>query len=580
MALGRISGPLLKSNLLRNGVDLAFENDLLYLDVTNRRIGINTSTPSHELQVNGTIRSTTLTVTGSSTLGLINFTSNAITSTNDQITLIAGGSNPVVYQGKLQVGDLQLTSNVISTLQPNENIVLTTTGTGAVIVNSNLTVNGNIYTQGNLTVDGTVTIKGNITIGDQTTDTIAINAGIDSDLIPDTQTFLLTSATISNTTPGVLSLVTRTLASVTITGTAGQFSWITVPGRPALYVGQPLYISGVFAGSGEITGYTNTPTTYYIIATNGTSTFQLSSSLGGSPIATLVGTPTGLTYAPYMGYPLQAGMWLTGGNVTPGTYLASGSGNTWTLNQAATGNPTVATLSYNLGSPSKTWKNTYTNIANIDNINVTNFQTGNLNFTNNTITNVVPNANINFNTSGTGGIIIGNIKINANNITNVVPNAVTTFNSTTAPASWLGVISGDTLTASSVVGTITLGMTITGFGVLPNTYISAQLTGPSGGAGDYTVSKVQTISPATAMTGAITGYVYIGGTNGFVIPAGTTAQRAGAPVTGLMRFNTDPTSQAIEIYTGTSWTGVAGVSAGITVNQSSDIATQWALTLG
>ena len=38
MAVGRISGPLLKANLLRNGVDLAFETDLLYLDVNNNRI--------------------------------------------------------------------------------------------------------------------------------------------------------------------------------------------------------------------------------------------------------------------------------------------------------------------------------------------------------------------------------------------------------------------------------------------------------------------------------------------------------------------------------------------------------------
>ena len=42
MAVGRISGPLLKSNLLRNGVDLAFETDLLYLDVSNSRVGIKT----------------------------------------------------------------------------------------------------------------------------------------------------------------------------------------------------------------------------------------------------------------------------------------------------------------------------------------------------------------------------------------------------------------------------------------------------------------------------------------------------------------------------------------------------------
>jgi hypothetical protein len=33
MAVGRITGTLLKANLLRDGVDLAFETDLLYLDV-------------------------------------------------------------------------------------------------------------------------------------------------------------------------------------------------------------------------------------------------------------------------------------------------------------------------------------------------------------------------------------------------------------------------------------------------------------------------------------------------------------------------------------------------------------------
>ena len=41
MAIGRISGPLLKANLLRQGVNLAFENDLLVLDVNNNRVGIN-----------------------------------------------------------------------------------------------------------------------------------------------------------------------------------------------------------------------------------------------------------------------------------------------------------------------------------------------------------------------------------------------------------------------------------------------------------------------------------------------------------------------------------------------------------
>ena len=53
MAIGRISGPLLKENLLRNGTDLAFETDLLYLDVTNRRIGVKTTSPQYALDIVG-----------------------------------------------------------------------------------------------------------------------------------------------------------------------------------------------------------------------------------------------------------------------------------------------------------------------------------------------------------------------------------------------------------------------------------------------------------------------------------------------------------------------------------------------
>ena len=62
MAIGRISGSVLKSNLTRNGTDLAFETNLLYLDVTNSRIGIGTSEPTTALDVSGTIASTGLTV--------------------------------------------------------------------------------------------------------------------------------------------------------------------------------------------------------------------------------------------------------------------------------------------------------------------------------------------------------------------------------------------------------------------------------------------------------------------------------------------------------------------------------------
>lgn len=82
-----------------------------------------------------------------------------------------------------------------------------------------------------------------------------------------------------------------TVTGVAITGTAGQFSCTGT----TLTVGEALTISGTYGGTGSITGYSN-PTTYYIIATNGTTTFQLSLTRGGAAITTTAGTPTGLTY--------------------------------------------------------------------------------------------------------------------------------------------------------------------------------------------------------------------------------------------------------------------------------------------
>ena len=68
MAIGRISGSVLKANLTRNGTDLAFETNLLYLDVTNSRVGIGTSEPSTALHVNGTVTASAITGLASATI--------------------------------------------------------------------------------------------------------------------------------------------------------------------------------------------------------------------------------------------------------------------------------------------------------------------------------------------------------------------------------------------------------------------------------------------------------------------------------------------------------------------------------
>jgi hypothetical protein len=98
--------------------------------------------------------------------------------------------------------------------------------------------------------------------------------------------------TSTDPTTGTLLLGANgaTLSTVVITGTAGQFSCAAA----ALAVGQTLTISGTYGGTGSITGYSN-PTTYLIAATNGSTTFQLT-TLTGAAIVTTAGTPTGLTY--------------------------------------------------------------------------------------------------------------------------------------------------------------------------------------------------------------------------------------------------------------------------------------------
>ena len=179
MALGRITGPLLKNNLLRQGVDLAFETDLLYLDVTNGRIGIKTTTPSTDLDIHGTTRTTNLEVTTQAEIASFTISSNTIASSNSIINLTPSGANPVVYQGTIVTGDLQISTNLIETTGTNTDLVIETTGTGEVNVNANM------YVDGNLHATGTITADGDITIGDSNTDGITFNADIASNIIPD-----------------------------------------------------------------------------------------------------------------------------------------------------------------------------------------------------------------------------------------------------------------------------------------------------------------------------------------------------------------------------------------------------------
>ena len=196
MAIGRISGQLLKSNLLRAGENLAFETDLLYLDVVNSRIGIKTAAPSTDLDVNGHIRSNSLTVDTQLNVGDLHFTGNTITSDSGTINFAAAAGEATVYHSRLQIDDLQLQGNTISTTVSNSSIELDPNGSGTVNIVANTNITGNLAVTGNINATGNVVIGGNIQIGDALTDEIIINAAIKSDLVPETDnTYDLGSAT-------------------------------------------------------------------------------------------------------------------------------------------------------------------------------------------------------------------------------------------------------------------------------------------------------------------------------------------------------------------------------------------------
>ena len=184
MAVGRISGQLLKSNLLRNGEDIAFETDLLYIDVNNSRIGIKTGTPQYPLDVNGTIRTVDLEVANQADIDGLILTGNSITTPASILSI--SSPDKILYNNAILVDDLQIQNNSIEITTTDTDLEIRPNGTGQVEIYSDTYVDGNIHATGSITADG------NITLGDQDTDSVTINADINSDIIPDaTDTYTL-----------------------------------------------------------------------------------------------------------------------------------------------------------------------------------------------------------------------------------------------------------------------------------------------------------------------------------------------------------------------------------------------------
>ena len=176
--VGRISGPLLFANLERNGIDLAFETDLIYLDVTGNKIGIRNASPSNDLQILDTTRTVSLIADTQANIANYNIQNSTIQPFPGDVILDARYK---ITSSNVKTGDIFIDDNYISTTNSNSNLEFRPNGTGKVDVYSNLHVDGNIH------ADGNITLEGNITFGDTLSqDTVTFDTEVTSDIDPNT----------------------------------------------------------------------------------------------------------------------------------------------------------------------------------------------------------------------------------------------------------------------------------------------------------------------------------------------------------------------------------------------------------
>jgi hypothetical protein len=206
-SLGRIGGKALEANLLRQGIDLAFNGDLLYLKVspqilgtnpaedgdpnypgvTGTGIGINRDVPIYDLDVNSDIFTRELTVTNQLSIDniVINIP-NTFTTTVGGIDIFIAGSD--IYHDKLVTASLEVNDNYIASFS-NSNITLDPNGSGRVefLANTNITGNlvvGTALAPRNINISGDLSKQGNLILGDRIVDTVTVNTDFAQSILP------------------------------------------------------------------------------------------------------------------------------------------------------------------------------------------------------------------------------------------------------------------------------------------------------------------------------------------------------------------------------------------------------------
>jgi len=261
--LGKIAGSMLKDNLIRFGVDLIIDSNLMYFDTLNRRIGINTTIPGNALTVNGNVTASNIYINGNtitSLSGNLNLTSLSgnISASNYRIInlatpLVSSDATTKSYVDST-IGNTIANANInFSDGSRNSNITINT-GTftfagnanqiNAYIVNNTVGAYLNLSFVSNPTVYGNLSIIGNI-IGN-------VNGNLYGTVITSNQPYVSNIGTLGNL--NVLSNINATNVNL-----SGNLTAANVSSNASITAAGTVYAANINV-SGNIAGvnYINT----------------------------------------------------------------------------------------------------------------------------------------------------------------------------------------------------------------------------------------------------------------------------------------------------------------------------------
>ena len=329
MAIGRITGPMLFSNLERQGVNLAIDANLVYADVGNRRVGISNASPSYTLDVNGNAH-----------LGNLYILGNTITSDTGTKINFGSPANVTISGGSLDY--VLITDGYGGLSWANVSAIISATG-----------VTGNIITLGANTLPSLVSNAVTLTTSTTVTDAIAELNFVLGKLVPQSPPTFPGSSTLSLST----SVSTGRITNFTQTDNSGWGNLSVAAGTSVSATRVSTYAAGTITSVGP--GDSGTVTAYLNGVAAGTVTLNGSSN----------GTYGNLVIASNQDYhnvvsSVTAGFWysfnasLSGSSVPAGwnrANITDTSGTptntiTWYYDSSSPGTPTFSNTSIALNS--------------------------------------------------------------------------------------------------------------------------------------------------------------------------------------------------------------------------------------